>query len=165
MNGGPVNVLVILPNKTTGSSYIDAVNKKVFIVDLTNASDMDGIIVLHSSVFEEIFGITKKISSNYIKQLPIIKISENGKHIYRAYKAIPINGFTKDYAGLTSNSLCLLNDVNGNNPTTIELSPGRYFPFYWHHPDKSIRISFKLGLLSALLGLLSIIISIVSFLV
>lgn len=71
--------------------------------------------------------------------------------------------------GLSPSSIRLLSDKDGNNPTEVKVEMGRVFPFYWEHPDKAIRISFKLGLWSVALGIMgfalgicSLIISIVS---
>ncbi len=154
-------VLTILPNKSNTDSYADDINKKLFMSGIFSITDADGEVYLQSSVFEEIFGMTKKMSNDKVKRLAIVKIEGTGKPIYRAFKSGSIKGLTKDYVGLTSNSLYLLSDATGNFPDNVELSPGKYIPFYWQHPDKAIRISVKLGFLSLFLGLLSIVISIV----
>ncbi len=154
-------VLTILPNKYDGDSWVYQAYNRLYLNDIYSMSEMDGFVVLQSSVFEEVFGITKKLSSSYDKRLPIVKISENGKTIYRVYRSVGVKGFTGQHVGLTSNSIVLLCDINGDNPKEVELSPGKYFPFFWQHPDKAIRISFKLGLLSMALGFLSIITSVV----
>ena len=154
-------VLTVLPNKYGGNSWVFKAYNRLYLNDIYSMPEMDGYVVLQSSVFEEVFGMTKKLSSDFDKQLPIVKISENGKAIYRLYRSVGVNGFSKEFVGLTANSICLLCDINGENPKEVELSPGRYFPFYWHHPDKAIRISFKLGLLSVALGILSLVTSVV----
>ena len=156
-------VLTILPDKTGGSSRVDEDNKKLFVSGLYSVTDVDGDVYLQSSVFNEVFGKTKKMSKDSVKRLAIVKIEENGKAIYRAYRASSIDGLTSKYVGLTPNSLYLLNDAEGKAPTKVELSPGKYIPFYWYHPDKAIRISFKLGLLSVALGFLSVVLGLLGF--
>ena len=144
---------------------MDDGNKKLFMSGVYSVADVDGDVYLQSSVFEEVFGITKKMSNDNVKRLAIVKIEENGKAIYRAFRSSSIDGFTNKYVGLTPNSLYLLNDAEGKAPTKVELSPGKYIPFYWYHPDKAIRISFKLGLLSVALGLLGFVLGICSLVV
>lgn len=104
----------------------------------------------------------KKTADNSQKRLSIVKISANGIVIYRAYRGVSATDFLKDYVALTPNSIMLLNDKAGNEPKEVEVSKGCIFPFYWYHPDKAVRISFKLGLVSLLMGVISIVISIIS---
>ena len=149
-------VASILPLNASGSSYLNGDN--LYLNDISRVSDADEDVVLYSNVYEEIFGITRKLEKDTNKRLAIVKISANGKSIHRAFRSVA--GMTNDYAGLTANSLRLLNDSMGNDPKEVELSPGSRLPFYWYHPDKAIRISIKLGLLSVILGSLSIVISV-----
>lgn len=143
----------ILPLNASGPSCLKG--DKLYLNDISRVSDADGDVVLYSKVYEEIFGITRKLEKDANKRLAIVKISANGKSIHRAFRAV--SGMTSDYAGLTANSLRLLNDSIGTDPVEVELSPGSCLPYYWRHPDKAIRISIKLGLLSVLLGLISVI--------
>ncbi len=151
-------VASILPLNAQGSSYLNG--DKLYLHDITRVSDADGDVVLYSKNYEEIFGIKRKLSKDVDKRLAIVKISANGKSIHRAFKSVA--GMTNNYAGLTTNSLRLLNDSTGKDPVEVELSPGSRLPFYWYHPDNAIRISIKLGLLSVILGVLSIVISVLS---
>ena len=151
-------VKTILPTNQLGSSCIT--DDKMFLKDITTISEADGDAVFQSNVYSEIFGFTRKRSNTDKKRLSIVKISANGESIHRAFKSEAVDGIKKDMVGLSPNSIRLLSDKNGKNPTEVEVEMGGMFPFYWEHPDKAIRISFKLGLCSLVLGLISIVISI-----
>ena len=153
-----MKVKVILPTNRQEVNYIDG--DKMFLKDITTISEADGDAVFQSNVYSEIFGFTRKRSNTDKKRLSIVKISANGESIHRAFKSEAVDGIKKDMVGLSPNSIRLLSDKNGKNPTEVEVEMGGMFPFYWEHPDKAIRISFKLGLCSLVLGLISIVISI-----
>ncbi|MBR4838642.1 MAG: hypothetical protein IK004_09510 [Bacteroidales bacterium] len=156
-----MNVKVILPTNQPGDSYIK--DDKMFLKDISTISEADGDAVFQSSTYSEIFGFTRKRSKIGKKRLSIVKISANGESIHRAFKSEAVNGIKKDMVGLSPSSIRLLSDRDGKNPTVVEVEIGGMFPFYWEHPDKAIRISFKLGLLSLLLGVLSFAISIITW--
>ena len=132
---------------------------KMFLKDVSTISEADGDAVFQSNAYFDIFGFTRKRSNTDKKRLSIVKISANGESIHRAFKSEAVDGIKKDMVGLTPSSIRLLIGKDGKNPTEVEVEKGRMFPFYWEHPDKAIRISFKLGLLSLMLGLTSIVFS------
>lgn len=162
-----MNVKVILPTNQSGVNYID--DDKMFLKDISTISEADGDAVFQSNAYFDIFKFTRKRSNTGKKRLSIVKISANGESIHRAFKSESVNDIKKDMVGLSPSSIRLLSDKDGNNPTEVKVEMGRVFPFYWEHPDKAIRISFKLGLWSVALGIMgfalgicSLIISIVS---
>ena len=158
-----MNVKVILPTNKQGESYID--EDKMYLKDISNTSELDGDAVFQSSAYGDVFGNRRNRSTKSKKRLSVVKITANRKPIYRAFRAIPIKDNNKSIVGLSPNSLRMINDKNGVNPTEVMVEKGSPFFYYWSHPDKAIRISFKLGLISLLLGAISIIISIVSWII
>ena len=154
------NLVKILPEPSASkNSYSNGILR---LIGINNASDVDGEVMLTSDCYREIFGKTKKTIGDSHKQLSIVKISANGKSIHRAYRGISATDFLKDYVALSPNSIMFLNDENGNEPCEVEVSKGSVFPFYWYHPDKAVRLSTKLGILSLMLGIISCIISLIS---
>lgn len=153
-------VIKILPAvSSVKNTYDDGVLR---LVGISNASDVDGDVLIVSNCYNEVFKTCKKNASDSKKRLSIVKIAANGKSIYRTCRCVSATGFISDYVALSPNSIMLLNDKDGNGPKEVKLSEGGKLPFYLYHPDKAVRISFKLGLLSVLLGLVSIAISVLS---
>jgi hypothetical protein len=154
-----MKIVKILPDSSASKNY--CANGVLRLVGINTASDVDGDVLMKSDGYNAVFKTTKKTADNSQKRLSIVKISANGKVIYRAYRGVSATDFLKDYVALTPNSIMLLNDKAGNEPKEVEVSKGCIFPFYWYHPDKAVRISFKLGLVSLLMGVISIVISII----
>lgn len=155
-----MKTIKILPDSSAAKNYCaDGVLR---LVGINNASDVDGEVLMTSNRFNEIFKTTKKTAGSSLKQLSVVKISANGQVIYRAYRGVSATDFLNNYVALSPNSIMLLNDKDGNEPQEVEVSEGCIFPFYWYHPDKAIRISTRLGLVSLLLGVLSFIIGCIS---
>lgn len=152
-------IIKILPDTTAAKNT--CTGGVLRLIGISNPSDVDGEVLMHSSCYKEIFGVRKKNTGNSKKRLSIVKITANGKSIYRAYRSVSAVDFVNDCVGLSPNSILLLNDKNGNDPIQVELSKGHCFPYYWYHPDKAIRLSVKLGGISLLLGVISIAVSIV----
>lgn len=146
-------VLPILPSKT-GSSYLDTAKNKLYLDDIFEDED----VILQSSVFRDIFKCTKKM---YNKNKAIVKITANGKCIYRLFRAKAANDFDSQYVGLTTYSLYLLRDAKGDYPKEVTLSRGKYLPFLWKHPNFAVNISFKLGIFSIIVGILSLVTTII----
>ena len=152
-------VVTILPDSSASMNYFEG--NVLRLISINSASDIDGEVLMTSHSFEDVFGTEKKTADNFLKQLPIVKICANGKKIHRAYRGVSVKGFNKELVALSPNSIMLLNDNNGVEPEKVELSEGSILPFYWYHPDKAIRLSFKIGLISLLMGIISIAISII----
>ena len=153
------NVAKVLPN-SSGEKNCFA-NDELRLIGINNASDVDGEVLMISNCYKDVFEKRKKNTNDSNKRLSIVKITANGKSIHRSYKCVSAAGFISDYVALSPNSIMLLNDKNGIEPKEAELCEGSWFPFYWYHPDKAVRLSFKLGLISLLMGFMSIVISII----
>jgi hypothetical protein len=154
------DVLKILPTSSNDKNSIG--NGVLYINSIFSLPEADGDVVLNSSAYQEVFRKTRNRSNKMKKRLAVVKITANGAAIHRSFRAESAEGFTKNYVGLTPSSLRLLNDKDGKEPEQVTVMKGCYFLFYWSHPDKAIRISFKLGLLGVLLGLSSFMVSVIS---
>ena len=152
-------VAKVLPN-SSGEKNCFA-NDELRLIGINNASDVDGEVLMISNCYKDVFEKRKKNTDDSKKRLSIVKITANGKSIHRSYKCVSAAGFISDYVALSPNSIMLLNDKDGKEPKEAELCEGSWFPFYWYHPDKAVRLSFKLGLTSLLMGFISIVISII----
>lgn len=149
-------ILKVLPLINGNSSFVE--NDELRVSGIQQSCELDGFVLLQSSCYKRIFGTTKKVSPDKRKRTSIVKIkANNGKRIYREFRGDFTTKFTADMVALTPNSILLLNDDDGIMPTNLTLSKGRLWPFYWEHPDKAIRVSFKMGGLSITLGFISLI--------
>ncbi len=153
-------VIKILPDSTAQNNTLS--NGELRYIGINQTSDVDGDVLMTNACYSEIFGIHKKSAKNSAKRLSIVKISANGKSIHRSYRGVSVTGFNSSLVALSPNSIMLLHDSEGNQPQDVEVSKGCFAPFYWCHPDKSVRISVRMGLLSLVLGLISLIVSIMS---
>ena len=158
---------------TSCSSNFVEEDKILRLKGIKHNSELDGFVVLSDALsgvvneqiylHKEIFGKFKK---DYEKTVSIIKIkADTGKTIYREYQGKAVSGFNTDTVALSPNSIKLLSRYNNDDtmtrPDSLTLSPGHKFPFYWSHPDKAIKISFRMGLLSIALSVISIITAII----
>lgn len=153
-------VIKILPDITAQKNTLS--NGVLRYIGINQASDVDGDVLMTNACYSEIFGTHKKSANNSDKRLSIVKISANGKSIHRSYRGVTVTGFNSSLVALSPNSIMLLHDSEGNQPQDVEVSKGCFVPFYWNHPDKSVRISVRMGLLSLVLGLISLVVSIMS---
>lgn len=152
-------VTKVLPDSSAAKNYFT--NNVLRLISINNASDVDGEVLMTSNCYNDVFGMRKKNADDSKKRISIVKITANGKSIHRSYKGVSATGFNSDIVALSPNSIMLLNDNEGKEPLKVELSEGSRLPFYWYHPDKAVRFSFKLGLISLLMGFVSIVISII----
>lgn len=154
------HVLRILPAPSDDNNSME--NEILYLNSISSLPEADGDAILNSSAYQEIFHKTRNRSNKMKKRLAVVKITANGESIHRSYRAESAKDFNSNYVGLTPSSLRLLNDKDGKDPEEVAVSKGSYFVFYWSHPDKAIRVSFKLGLLGVLLGLISVAITVIS---
>ena len=154
-----------ISDSATHRKYIEESNKTLRL-DIQHASELDGYVYLNSDVYYDIFGKRKNASSNVKKRLSVVKIeADNGRIIYREFNGRGAKGLTREKIALTPNSISMLTKIDEGKKIPfkkMKLSPGSYLPFYWLHPDKAIRVSFKLGLLSAILGFISLVLGCLS---
>ena len=125
-------------------------------------------VILAGCDFEAIFKTTKAKSSMWIKRLPVVKISFNGRTIHRRFygnndlgKKVRDDEYVGVYAALNYSSLYELVDesLDEIKGQTVQISKGRRLPYYWNHPFHATRISFRLGLISIVFALASLLLS------
>lgn len=150
---------LIIRNSISARYGVDTSDSSFFLRDY-DAHEMLDKAIFWSRDYTSIFGKTLKDSNDSSKRLSIVKISYNGKSIYRQYIAHP--KMEKAYIGLSPRSIRMLGNIGHNDSLKISVKKGCAICFYWTHPDNATRISVRLGFLSLVLGLLSIIQSILN---
>ena len=136
------------------------IDKKFFYLeDGFYPSELDDCVIIHKDVYKQIFGKTRKTSSNEKKLLSVVKISYNDRSIHRAFKTN--YAITKKKIALTYNSLRLLSEAP-DEVENVEISKGCRFAYFWYHPFHATRISMRIGVISVIIGLVGVILSIIS---
>ena len=139
--------------------------------------------------YERIFGSNKSNADIGTILLPLVKITatvqkkkkkekgeeesdeyeEKTRTIYREFKSQTAQDFSSNMVALTPNSLCLLGFSKGDKLIKLDISKCTCLwdkiRFYYHHPDKSIRLSMIMGALSLFLGILSFILGVLSLII
>lgn len=137
-----------------GHTKLNGSQDKLFLGD-SISNNIDAIIMAPED-FKDIFGVEKPKAPRCIKRLPVVKITFNGKSIYRRYYGSnALSG--KDKAALNYSSLYELVDdsLDEIKGKTVRISKGYTFPYYWNHPFHATRTSFRLGLISIVLAIVS----------
>lgn len=142
------------------------VNAGTMKLDDYSVGEYDDKVILHGDVFKELFNSPRYNTTDQLKLLAIVKITNNrnGKSIHRAFLGKKgMDGLTQKMVGLSPNSIRLLNgeDDKPEFIDSVTISRGSTFWYYWNHPFHAIRFSMRLGLLSLIVAVLSIIISII----
>ena len=150
-------------------------NLSYFYKDISKALLKKGIsdeilvdkVVIHASVYKEIFGHTYKQCDNKPWKRGIVKIKRPWERqvIYRLFLGCPsINGFKKSNIYFPKHSKYMLPKVVLPDKSICNeylIDKGNRFLFYWQHPSHTIRgpfkVSFFLGIISIILGIFSII--------
>lgn len=158
------NIKTILKILAANGNSSVITGNELFLTTIQHSSELDGYILLHSSCYKDIFGKTKTNSSDNSKRTSIVKVKTGEKTIYREFRGFTLTGFDANMVALSPNSLNLLDLSKPIKSSEIILSPGCILPFYWFHPDKAIRLSFKMGSLSIILGVISLILGVLSVL-
>lgn len=158
-----MKTVTIIPSSSTNNVF-NKNDNTLELAGISLPSDANHEVLAISNVYKEIFGKTKKTSSNHKKRISIVKISANGHSIYRSYRSISARDFDKKFVALTYNSLLLLSNENGDIPNDVQLSDGSssFYKFYWNHPNVAISISVRLGILSIIISVFSLLISVIS---
>ena len=149
--------LPIVPVDGNGERIDTSALKFYFADDMT---EMNSKVVLRSSDYGAIFGTNQSTASLTLKRLPIVKITANGHPIYREYLQHKL--MTSAYAGLTYRSLTLLKDDQGNDPQTLTLEPGCWWMFYWEHPNHTVRMSMRIGVVGISISIVSLILALIA---
>lgn len=141
-----------------GHTKLNDSQDKLFLGDSV-PNNIDAIILAPKD-FKDIFGIEKSKAPICIKRLPVVKITFNGKTIYRRYYGSgPLSGTEKaalNYSSLYEFVDDNLDEIKGK---TVQISKGCRLPYYWNHPFHATRISFRLGLISVVFASASLLLS------
>jgi len=147
------NLLKILPDSKSASNYLD--KDTLRIANIGSSKEYDEYVVLHSSMYETIFGVRKATAKRSKKQLSVVKICSEGKSIHRAYRSLPAKDFGKDYVALTPNSIYELCHDSSKTPTKVSVSEGCRWMYYWHNPVAAVRMSFRIGIIGILFTIIT----------
>ena len=140
-------LIPILSADKPGSNRID--EDVLLIQGITSPRELNEYVILESSMYRTLFGKKKIASNRSRKRLSIVKISYGGRSIHRAYRSIPARNFTKDYVGLTPDSISELSDGTGIPALSeVTLGKGCWWNYYWEHPNAAVRMSFRMGIFS-----------------
>ena len=153
------NLLKILPDSKSASNYVDIDTLR--IANIVSSKEYDEYVVLHSSMYEAIFGVRKSNAKRSKKQLSVVKICCEGRSIHRAYRSVPAKDFGKDYVGLTPNSIYELCQNSSEAPKKVSISEGCWWMYYWHNPVAAVRMSFRIGIISISFTIITSIFSII----
>lgn len=119
-------------------------------------SDFDGYALMTTDSHEKVFGYKLSDTLKW-KGESLLKITANGRTIYRRYKAEQIKGAT-NYVALSYRSLGVLG-VKENDEVYVQKT--YWLPYLWNYYDTNVRYTFRctmvLGILSFLLGVVSLI--------
>lgn len=155
-----VQPLKILPSTNSIDSIEITDNSVDFrLCDSDFLSDYEDCVIMTSHNYYNVFGKHRKKSSKGMKLLSVVKLSYNGKSIYRQYLGKAVAGFTDDMIAITPRSWRLLCDES-LCPTKkcVTISSGSKFMYYWFHPFHATRVSMRMGIISILISfILSII--------
>lgn len=140
-------------------------NKNNIILVEESLEELEDKVILNSSYYEKLFN--KKLSDSNYKpwKRKIVKIQNGGIVVYRMFKGHGLYSITNNEIGLTWSSINILaNDKKSESEITlpIKLSVGSKCLFYWQHPQHSVRVAYKLGILSFAIGILSLILTLIN---
>ena len=122
------------------------------------SSDFDGYALMTTTSHKEIFGYNLNNTPKW-KGESLLKITANGRSIYRKYKAEQIKSAT-NYVALSYRSLGVLG-VKVNEEVYVQKT--YWLPYLWNYYDTNVRYTFRctmvLGIVSVLLGIVSLILN------
>ena len=153
------NLLKILPDSKSASNYLD--KDTLRIANIGSSKEFDEYVVLHSSMYEAIFGEKKAKAKRSKKLLSVVRICYEGKSIHRAYRSVSAKDFGKDYVALTPNSIYELCQNSSEAPDKVSVSKGCWWMYYWHNPVAAVRMSFRVGIVGILFTIIMSILSMI----
>jgi len=142
------NLVKILPDSKSVSNYLDKDTLRV--ANIVSSKEYDEYVVLHSSMYEAIFGEKKAKAKRSKKLLSVVRICYEGKSIHRVYRSLPAKDFGKDFAALTPNSIYELCQDSSEAPKKVSVSKGCWWMYYWYNPVAAVRMSFRVGVVGIL---------------
>ena len=128
-----------------------------FIKEYPN--DFDGYALMTSTSHEKVFGYKLSDTPKW-KGESLLKITANGRSIYRKYKGKQISGIALSYRSLGMLGF-KKEDFRKGNFKEVYVQKTYWLPYLWNYYDTNVRYTFRctmvLGILSFLLGVLSLI--------
>ena len=117
----------------------------------------------YAAVYVQSSHLQGRINAHFKR--PIVKVSCNGKVIYRKLRAKAAEGLDADTLGIDHVSILELSAKEGD---VIQIENARFhhrfISYFVKHPNEDIRAGWYYFALSLLMGLLSLIVSIISLL-
>ena len=147
------NLVKILPDSKSVSNYLD--KDTVRVANIVSSKEYDEYVVLHSTMYEAIFGEKKAKAKRSKKLLSVVRICYEGKSIHRAYRSVSAKDFGKDYVSLTPNSIYELCQNSSEPPKKVSISKGCRWMYYWHNPVAAVRMSFRIGIIGILFTIIT----------
>lgn len=109
----------------------------------------DSFVWINPQELRQLVGSKVKVSGNGC----YLKISYQGKTLYRAAETAEYQGVEGGTIGLSSNSLSDLGLTNAPlEEAELEVRPAYALSYYLHHPDYIQRLSFRTTIVTLLLG-------------
>lgn len=146
------NAYKVLKNESDEDDYCVACDEPLI--------DIEGLALFTpKGSYRRIFTKNKGETSQRKQRLSTVKISFGNRKIYRQYAAKPAFKLIGGCVGLSPKSWqqLLLKDVADQK---VRIEKCSSFWFFWNHPNSATRVSYKLGIIGALLAIISITISI-----
>jgi len=114
---------------------------------------IEEIVYMHSSAFEKMFGKPKCQITDPNILAGYVKISFNGKSVYRKYRSY--NMLNGDEAQVDYMTMCQIGFPSLRDEVTIK--PTCFWNYQWHTMNKYLRLIFLLTIGSFLLSLMGLI--------
>ena len=119
--------------------------------------DSNAKALFFSKEYEQIFGKTKKSSSQKHQRLSIVKITHGKRVIYRSFQARGVVGLDGNYIGLSPNAWYELGlDEKVKDGQLVSVTKGWWFYYFWEHPNSATRMSFRIGIIAIFIGFVSL---------
>ena len=125
MNEKTYTVVRVIYNKDDETSF-DKEKNVIKLQGFRSPTEFDAEIGLHSSVFKKIFHKRKSEAADDMKRLSIVKVTYNGKSIYRNFRGVQSKDYKADFAVLSQQSISLLSSGKADAPMEVT----------WNHRDR-----------------------------
>lgn len=150
--------------KRIGKYPLDWVTGNNLYTTICGDPDYEDSVYMSPESYAEIIGKCRAKAGRFKRRLTVIRIFSPKTHrsIYRKFVTNPMfRGLNKTNLALHPSSIRELGDNKEIVNSSVIVSQGSFFLFFWRHPFHATRISMKLGVFSILLAIISIILTIV----
>ena len=122
--------------------------------------DMEALAVFNAMEYKDIFHQYKKEKSQRLQRLSVVRISKDGRSIYRKYQSHSITGLGNDCIGLSPDSFTELGLEEKDNQR-VRVKKSYWLPFFWYHSNSATRVSFRFGLIALIVAIIGCLLTIV----